>query len=231
MVVQSGMIRGENLKKSFGEQLIFQDVNFTIPEGKIVGFYGASGIGKSTLAKLLCGVQQPDAGSIYLDGQLLCSANAPYDRKRGLAIQMVYQQPYAALDHNQKIRDGFLELIRYHKFAPDRKSADGLIRQAMAQVGLSSEIINHLPHQISGGEAQRVSIAKALLFHPRLLILDEATSMLDVSTQANVIALVKRVMAENNGSVLLISHDRELVEHLCDQIYVFENHQLKENEQ
>jgi len=230
MVVQSGMIRGENLKKSFGKQLVFDNVSFTIPEGKTVGIYGASGIGKSTLAKLLCGVLQPDEGSIYLDGKLLCSAKTPYDRKRGLAIQMVYQQPYAALDHSQKIRDGFLELIRYHKFAPDRKSTDALIAQAVAQVGLSSEILNHLPHQISGGEAQRVSIARSLLFRPRLLILDEATSMLDVSTQANVIALVMRVMAENNGSVLLISHDRELVDYLCDKIYVFDQYQLKEKQ-
>jgi peptide/nickel transport system ATP-binding protein len=230
MVVQSGMIRGENLKKSFGKQLIFENVDFTIPQGKIVGFYGASGIGKSTLAKLLCGVLQPDEGRIYLDEKLLYSANTTYDRKRGLAIQMVYQQPYAALDHNQKIIDGFWELIRYHKFAPDRKSADTLILQAMEQVGLSPEILNHLPHQISGGEAQRVSIARSLLFHPRLLILDEATSMLDVSTQANVIALVKRIMVQNNSSILLISHDRELVRYLCDQIYVFDKYQLKETE-
>ena len=92
MVVQSGMIRGENLKKSFGSQLIFENVDFTIPQGKIVGFYGASGIGKSTLAKLLCGVLQPDEGSLYLDDQLLFSNKTPYDRKRGLAIQMVYQR-------------------------------------------------------------------------------------------------------------------------------------------
>jgi len=230
MVVQQGMIRGENLKKNYGKQVIFENVRFTVPEGKIVGIYGASGIGKSTLAKLLCGVLQPDEGSIYLEDALLCSADTPYDRKRGLAIQMVYQQPYAALDHNQKLRDGFLELVRYHKLASDRKSAEALIRQAVQQMGLSPEILNHLPHQISGGEAQRVCIARCLLLHPRLLILDEATSMLDVSTQANVLALVRKSMAENNGSVLLISHDWELVRYVCDKIYVFDNGQLKEKE-
>ena len=231
MVVQSGMICGENIKKSYGGQTVLENVNFSIPDGKIVGIYGSSGIGKSTLAKILCGVLQPEEGSIYLDDQLLYSAKTPYDRKRGLAIQMVYQQPYAALDHSQKIRDGFLELVRYHKFAPDRKSAEALMLQAVAQVGLSPEILNHLPHQISGGEAQRVSIARSLLFHPRLLILDEATSMLDVSTQANVLALVRRIMAEKGGSVLLISHDWELVRYLCDKIYVFDNCQLKEKEE
>ena len=86
------MIRGENLKKSFNKQLIFENVDFTIPQGKIVGFYGASGIGKSTLAKLLCGVLKPDEGSIYLDEQLLYSANTPYDRKRGLAFGKISVQ-------------------------------------------------------------------------------------------------------------------------------------------
>ena len=97
----------------------------------------------------------------------------------------------------------------------------------MDEVGLNMEILNHLPHQISGGEAQRIAIARCLLFKPKLLILDEATSMLDVSTQANVLALVRRVMKKHGGSVLLISHDRELVEYLCDRLYVFEQCHLK----
>ena len=92
-------------------------------------------------------------------------------------------------------------------------------------------ILQHLPRQISGGEAQRVAIARCLLFQPRLLILDEATSMLDVSTQANVIALVRRVTARHGGSILLISHDRALVDKLCDQIYVFDKKTLKKEKE
>ena len=89
-------------------------------------------------------------------------------------------------------------------------------------MGLDWEILNHLPRQISGGEAQRVAIARCLLLRPRLLILDEATSMLDVSTQANVLGLVRRAMGEAGGSILLISHDRALVERLCGRIYLFD---------
>ena len=221
------MIRGENLKKTFSDQLVFEDVSFVIPDGEIVGFYGSSGIGKSTLAKVLCGIKKPDEGEVYLDDELLYSANTPYDRKKGLQIQMVYQQPYASLDHSQKLIKGFYELIRYHHFAANKSEADRLIRELMDEVGLNMEILNHLPHQISGGEAQRIAIARCLLFKPKLLILDEATSMLDVSTQANVLALVRRVMKKHGGSVLLISHDRELVEYLCDRIYVFEQCHLK----
>ena len=224
------MIEGRDLKKAFGSKLIFEHANFTVPDGQIVGVYGPSGIGKSTLAKLLCGVMRPDEGEILLDGELLVSADQPYDRRRGLAIQMVYQQPYSSLDPSQKLMDGFRELIRYHGFAKTRAEEQALIEMLLEEVGLDTDILAHLPRQISGGEAQRIAIARCLLLRPRLLILDEATSMLDVSTQANVIALVRKVMAKNKGSVLLISHDKALVDTLCDQIYLFDNQTLKEKD-
>ena len=143
-------------------------------------------------------------------------------------IQQVFQQPHAALDPTQKLSAGFFELIRYHKFASGREEEREMTEKALSSVGLEPRILNHLPHQISGGEAQRICIARCLLFNPRLLILDEATSMLDVSTQANVIGLVRRAMQSNNGSLLLISHDRALVEYLSDKIYSFVNHTLWE---
>ena len=230
MVVLSAMIEGHNLKKAFGGKPVFEHADFVIPDGTTVGVYGPSGIGKSTLAKLLCGVMKPEEGEILLDGETLVSAALPYDRKRGLAIQMVYQQPYSSLDPSQKLLRGFRELIRYHHFAKTKTAEESLIETLLEEVGLDRGILNHLPRQISGGEAQRIAIARCLLFQPRLLILDEATSMLDVSTQANVIALVKRVMAKKRGSVLLISHDKALVDTLCNQIYVFDNHTLKEKE-
>lgn len=98
------MLEIKNCCKAFGDQTVLQDVSMTIPDGSIIGVSGASGIGKSTLAKILCGVMPPDAGEVFLDGKLLVSPKEAYDRKRGLAIQMVYQQPYAALDPSQKIR-------------------------------------------------------------------------------------------------------------------------------
>lgn len=221
-------LEGQHLQKAFGDHMILQNASFFIEEGEIVGVYGDSGIGKSTLAKLICGVMKPDRGEIYLDGRLLCSSQSKYDRKLGLQIQMVYQQPYAALDHSQKLLDGFYELIRYHRMASTRAEAKARISSLMEEVGLEMEILNHLPHQISGGEAQRISLARCLLFRPKLLILDEATSMLDVSTQANVLALVQKLMKHYGGSIMLISHDRELVAHLCNRIYLVENQTLKE---
>ena len=223
MVVLQGMISMEQIDK------VLQNVTLDIPDGQICGIFGKSGIGKSTLAKVLCGICPPDGGRILLDGQCLVSQNTPYDRKLGLSIQMVYQQPYATLDPRQKIGSGFKELIRYHGFAP-RGEERALTEDVLVKVGLEPQILAHLPHQISGGEAQRVAIARCLLFRPKLLILDEATSMLDVSTQANVLGMVRRQMQEHHGSILLISHDEALVNLLCDQIYVFEKKHTNQKE-
>ena len=215
--------------KSFGNQTVLQDVSMTIPDGSIIGMFGESGIGKSTLAKILCGVMPPDAGEVFLDGQLLVSEKSNYDRRRGLSIQMVYQQPYATLDPSQKIGVGLRELISYHRLAENKKAAETLITDVLAQMQLPSKILAHLPRQISGGEAQRVALARCLLLRPKLLILDEATSMLDVSTQANLLALVKAQMIPSGGSVLFISHDRALTNFYCNTVYEFdETHQLKE---
>ena len=223
------MLEIKNCCKSFGNQTVLQDVSLNIPDGSIIGMSGASGIGKSTLAKILCGVTAPDAGAVFLDGKLLVSPKEAYDRKRGLAIQMVYQQPYATLDPAQKIGAGLRELISYHHLAENKKAAETLITDVLAQMQLPSKILAHLPRQISGGEAQRVALARTLLLSPKLLILDEATSMLDVSTQANLLAFVKAQMIPNGGSVLFISHDRALTDFYCDTVYEFdEDHRLKE---
>ena len=213
------MIEGKQLKKSFGKQLVLENVSFTIPDGT----------GKSTVARLICGTLRPDAGTILLDGRTLVSDHQRYDRKRGIVIQQVFQQPHAALDPSQKLSSGFSELIRYHGFAANREEEKNLTKRILTSVGLEPQILNHLPHQISGGEAQRICIARCLLFNPRLLILDEATSMLDVSTQANVISLVRQAMQKNNGSVLLISHDRDLIKFISDKSYSFKNHTLEGN--
>ena len=223
------MLEIKNCCKSFGSQTVLQNVSLNIPAGSIIGVSGASGIGKSTLAKILCGVMPPDAGEVSLDGKLLVSPKEAYDRKCGLAIQMVYQQPYASLDPSQKIGAGLRELISYHRLTKNRQETEKLISDILAQMQLSTKILAHLPRQISGGEAQRVALARCLLLRPKLLILDEATSMLDVSTQANLLTLVKAQMLPNGGSVLFISHDRALTNFYCDTVYAFdEDHQLKE---
>ena len=142
---------------------------------------------------------------------------------------MVYQQPYASLDPSQRIGAGLRELIAYHHLAENRQAAEELIAGILAQVQLPGKLLSHLPRQISGGEAQRVALARCLLLEPKLLILDEATSMLDVSTQANLLALVKAQMVPSGGAGLFISHDRARTDRYCDVVYAFdEDHRLNE---
>ena len=169
------MLEIKNCCKSFENQTVLQDVSLTIPGGSIIGVSGASGIGKSTLAKILCGVTAPDAGAVFLDGKLLVSPKEAYDRKRGLAIQMVYQQPYATLDPSQKIGAGLRELISYHRLTKNKQETEKLIADILAQMQLPSKILAHLPRQISGGEAQRVALARCLLLRPKLTSLDKGT--------------------------------------------------------
>ena len=212
------MIEGKGICKSFGNRVILSDASFLIPEGQIVGHSGKSGIGKTTLARIMCGIIPPDSGNIYRNGAPLW-VNNTYKRTEGLTIQMVSQHPFSSLDPRQKLISGFRELIHYHHFASDGKETDTLIENIAREVGLTREILQQFPHQISGGEAQRTVIARCLLFKPELLILDEATSMLDVSTQANIIGLVKRMQTAQGRSILLISHADDLVKATCDRIY------------
>jgi len=206
------LINAENLKLSFGKLEVLDEVSFHIDEDEIVGLYGESGSGKSCIAKIIAGLIKPNSG--YCDNL-------------GLKTQMVYQQPWSALDPNQKIGDGFKELIKYHKFNLNGNE-DELIKTSLASVHLKEDILGKLPYQISGGEAQRVNIAKALFFRPRILIMDEATSMLDVLTQAGIIDLVKEIKREYGGSILLISHDKKLIDFVCDRVYKLENKKLEE---
>ena len=216
------MIELKNISKKYGNKQVLDKVDMQIGRGAIVGLYGESGEGKSTLAKVLCGVVVPDCGSVELDGKTLLSSKQKYDRKMGLGVQMVYQQPYSVLDPSQKIINGLKELIRYHSIVKSDE-IDSLIDTIAEDMDLDKDIFYHLPHQISGGEAQRIAIAKSLLFEPRLLILDEATSMLDISTQANVLGIIKKQTKKYDGSILMISHDRQLLACICTSVFELQN--------
>ena len=212
------MIKIDGVKKTFENNIVLNNASFEIDDNSFIGLYGKSGSGKSTLAKIICGVLAPDQGQIYINNTPLYSAKNVYDRKVGIKIQMVYQHPFAALDPTQRIKAGFIELIKHNKLAFDKKDTEKIIEDIALELGIENDILQHLPHQISGGEAQRIAIAKCLLFKPELLILDEATSMLDASTQANIIGLVTRAMKNHGGSVLMISHDKILLSRLCSKI-------------
>ena len=215
------MIEIRDLRKNFGGREVLSGVSMDIPYGSVTGLFGPSGCGKSTIARILCGLEASDGGEIIMDDSVLAKDQG-YDRKRGLPVQMVWQQPHASLDPVQRVGKGLEELIRYHGIAKDRKAVSEAASSLLDSVGLAKDIGRHFPRQLSGGEAQRVSLARALALKPKLLIMDEATSMLDVSVQANIVELVKDMMRETGMGILFISHDRELLEVAADRIYVFD---------
>lgn len=216
------MLRFESISKSFGDNRVLENANMEIADGKIVGLFGESGVGKSTLAKIACGLLSPDLGRITLDDEIVSSSSHPYDREKGRAIQLVSQHPYEILDPTQKVGKGIEEIIRYLGLKKG-KEVRAYAKEIAKSVGLDDDILNHLPHQISGGEAERVALTKALCFSPKVIVLDEATAMLDAITSANVLDLVRRKHDEYGFSVLMISHDEKLLNLYCDYIYMIKD--------
>ena len=212
------MLEVSGIVKTFGGVRVLDGASLTVGDGEAVGLVGASGCGKSTLARVIAGLVTPEAGEAVLDGKTLFAHGVKYDRKAGIGVQLVFQPPHAALDPALRVGDGVKELIRFHKLASGKEVA-ALAMKMCGTVELESDVLGHFPHQISGGEAQRIAVGKALLLSPRVLILDEATSMLDVSTQANILAVIKRETAAKGASVLMISHDAELVGAYCGRVY------------
>lgn len=205
---------------------VLQDVSFTVGRGEIVSITGKSGAGKSTIARIVCGAISPDAGEVWLEDTLLVSPSKAFSKERRREVQLIPQLPMLSLDPSQRIGDALAEPLLVHKLVASKTQARRQVSDLLRTVWLDEEIAGRYPAQISGGQAQRCIIARALALQPRLLIADEATSMLDILAQAQVVSLLKALVEEQGVSILLISHDRALVEALSNRIYHLEGHRL-----
>lgn len=212
------MLTAEHMHLSFGEQAVLRDAEFSIARREIVSLSGASGSGKSSLARVICGSVLLDSGEVRFMGDLLASAKA-YNKNHRRELQLIPQQPYDALDPRQKALDAVMEPLIYHQIKADRADAQKRASELFDRVGLSRELYSRRPSELSGGQAQRVLIARALTLSPALLIADEATSMLDVSTQAEIVRLFRSLVEEDGISLLFISHDDTLSDSLADRSY------------
>lgn len=228
------MLSVKNLSKQFnskkdGEKIEpLKGVNFEIKKSEIVGIVGKSGEGKSTIARILCGALKKDNGEINLFGQSLFDSRGQYKREIGIAIQLVSQVPYLALDPMQKVGDGILEILRAHNKKLSVKQCEDKTMALLEKVWLGKEIVKRLPSEISSGQAQRIGIARALVVNPKLLIADESTAMLDVKSQAQVISIYRDLVEKEGMSILFISHDLELVDKVSTRKYSLENGKLIE---
>jgi oligopeptide/dipeptide ABC transporter ATP-binding protein len=196
------------------------DVSLDIPRGKVTGVVGESGCGKSTLARLALCLIEASEGSVRFEDVDLASLNGRELRKLRRRMQMVFQDPYSAIDPRYTIREALLEPFRIQGVGLSAAEARTKVEHLLDIVGLSVTIADNYPHQLSGGQKQRVGIARALALDPSFLVLDEPTASLDVSIQAQIIALLERLRRDLGLTYLFISHDLGLVRYFCDSIVV-----------
>ena len=198
-----------------------RDVCFDLAPGETLGIVGESGSGKSTLARALIGTVPASGGQAFWRGEDLLSM-APGERHRHRRdIQMIFQDPLAALDPRMTAGEIIAEPLTTHEPRLPRDRVRVRVAAMMERVGLLPEQLNRYPHEFSGGQCQRINIARALIVQPRLVICDEPVSALDVSVQAQIINLLRDLKRDLDLSLIFIAHDLSVVKHISDRIMVF----------
>ena len=195
------------------------DVSFSVMRGQSLGLVGESGCGKSTVARALLRLVEPDAGTILFDGADLRAANAAQLRALRRRIQLVFQDPYASLNPRRTVRQTLVEPLRVHKLG-DEAWIRAKVESTIQEVGLPVSALDRYPHEFSGGQRQRIGIARALVLDPELIIADEPVSALDVSVQAQILQLLERLKRERGLSFVFVSHDLGVIRHFCDTVCV-----------
>ena len=203
-------------------------VTFALEKGKTFGLVGNSGCGKTTLSRMITRVLRPTAGRILFEGADISGLQGGRARAYHRRVQMIFQNPEASLDPTMRVRDSLLEALAIHQIGSGREERMEKVRSALAQVGLPEYLLSRYPHQISGGEGQRLVICRALLLEPEVLLLDEPTSMLDVSVQASVMNLLKELQQRLGLTYLYITHDIELLGWISHTIGVMQKGRLVE---
>jgi len=204
------LIEVEDLHVRYGSYEAVKGVSFTLGAGEILGIVGESGSGKSTVAKVLMGLEKPSSGRVRFTPRQPPAANHP------LALQMIFQDAVGSLNPRMTVRQTLEEVLRV------RRASTKTAGELLDMVGLSQAVLEQYPREMSGGQCQRVSVARALACSPDVLIADEPVSALDVSVQARVLNLLRELRQELGLSILLIAHDLAVVKNVCDRICVME---------
>ena len=219
------LIEVKHLKQYFGSKKnvvkAIDDISFEIFEGETFGLVGESGSGKSTTGRALLRLYKPTDGEILFEGKDIANLKKGKEllefRKEA---QMIFQDPYASLDGRMKVRDIIAEGIDIHGLAKTAEERDAMVDELLEIVGLNKEHANRYPHEFSGGQRQRIGIARALAVNPKFIVCDEAISALDVSIQAQIVNLLKRLQKEIGLTYLFIAHDLSMVKYISDRIAV-----------
>jgi oligopeptide/dipeptide ABC transporter ATP-binding protein len=195
------------------------DVSLSVAPGEAVGLVGESGSGKSTIGRLLLGRLAPSAGRVLLDGADIARGDRAARRRQRRRMQLVFQDPYASLDPRRRVGAQIADGLAIHRIVPRARRRER-VAALLAQVGLPPAHADRFPHEFSGGQRQRIGIARALATEPDFLVADEAVSALDVSVQAQILALFVDLRSRLGIGLLFISHDLKVVRALCDRVIV-----------
>ncbi len=213
--VRSGML----LRRTTGAVQAVDDVNLQILPGETLGLVGESGCGKSTLGRLLIRLVPPTAGKILFDGNDITTLKGVDLRERRRAMQIIFQDPYGALNPRMSVEDIVMEPLLIHGARPNAETR-GRVDEMLRMVGLPARARERFPHEFSGGQRQRIGIARALVLRPRFVVCDEPVSALDVSVQAQIVNLLQDLQGELGLTFLFIAHDLSVVKHISDRVAV-----------
>ena len=224
------LVKAENVKQWFPIKKWFfekqryvkavDDVSVYMYRGETLGVCGESGCGKSTLMRTILQLLKPTAGSVKYEGVELTKLNKKQLKKIREHMQIVFQDPYSALDGRMRVGAILEEPMIINKPEMDKKARMARVRELMTQVGLDASYVNRYPHEFSGGQRQRIVIARALATYPEVLFCDEAVSALDVSVRAQILNLLEDLQDELKLTYMFVSHDLSVIEHICDRIVI-----------
>ncbi|MFJ3355828.1 ABC transporter ATP-binding protein [Serratia liquefaciens] len=219
------LITLENLSVSHRQgyeiRTVVHDVNLHIEPGECFGLVGPSGCGKSSLLWVLAGLNESWSGGFQLLGRDL-QPGRPFTGDLRREVQMVFQDPYASLHPKHRLLRTLAEPLKLLK----ESNIEQKISAGFRQVGLDPKLLDRYPHQLSGGQRQRVAIVRALLLKPKLLLLDEPTSALDMSVQAEILNLLNELKQAGDLTMILVSHDADVIDHMCDRSVAMAHGQL-----
>ena len=214
------IVRGGSLRRTVGTLTAVDRVSLTLSAGETLGLVGESGCGKSTLARCILRLIEPCSGRVIFDGRDVGSCDGRQLRGLRREMQIVFQDPYASLNPRMTVEALLAEPLLVHRLVTNRRRARARVGELLRLVGLRPEHADRYPHSFSGGQRQRVAIARVLATEPRLLILDEPVSALDVSTRAQILALLESLQARLGLSYLFIAHDLSLVRYISNRVAV-----------